>query len=84
MTLNIARSLDGSSVTTTSTFNGISLSYTDTSALVTDFDHLAIGFGSSWTGTKYIDDVIVTFVPEPSSALLGGLGLLALLRRRRN
>jgi hypothetical protein len=30
-----------------------------------------------------IDDVSVTFIPEPSAALLGGLGLLALLRRRR-
>jgi hypothetical protein len=84
VTLNIARSLDGSSVTTTSTFNGISLSFTDTTDLVTEFDHLAIFFGSSWTGTKYVDDVMVTFVPEPSSALLGALGLLALLRRRRN
>jgi hypothetical protein len=26
---------------------------------------------------------VLTTVPEPSSALLGGLGLLALLRRRR-
>ncbi|OYV04763.1 MAG: hypothetical protein CFE26_15145, partial [Verrucomicrobiales bacterium VVV1] len=80
----IARSLDGASVTTTSTFNGISLSYTDTSGLVTEFDHLALGFGSAWGGTKYIDDVRVTIVPEPSAALLGGLGMLALLRRRRN
>ena len=69
--LNIARSLDGSSVTTTSTFNGISLSYTDTSALVTEFDHLAIGFGSSWTGTKYLDDVIVTHTPvAPATPVL--------------
>lgn len=30
-----------------------------------------------------IDDVSVTLVPEPSIALLGGLGLLGLLRRRR-
>ena len=30
-----------------------------------------------------VDDVSVTAVPEPSAALLGGLGLLALLRRRR-
>jgi uncharacterized protein (TIGR03382 family) len=28
-------------------------------------------------------DVTFTAVPEPSTALLGGLGVLALLRRRR-
>lgn len=71
VTLNIARSLDGSTVTTTSTFNGISLSYTDTTGLVTEFDHLAIGFGSSWTGTKYLDDVIVTHTPvAPATPVL--------------
>lgn len=31
----------------------------------------------------YIDNVSLTAIPEPSAALLGGLGLLALLRRRR-
>ena len=31
-----------------------------------------------------IDDVTLTVIPEPSAALLGGLGLLALLRRRRS
>lgn len=30
-----------------------------------------------------LDNVLVTSIPEPSAALLGGLGLLALLRRRR-
>ncbi len=30
-----------------------------------------------------IDNVSLTAIPEPSAALLGGLGLLALLRRRR-
>ncbi len=41
-------------------------------------------------GTNFIDDqvgassfVTMTVIPEPSAALLGGLGLLALLRRRR-
>ncbi len=29
------------------------------------------------------DNVTLNFIPEPSAALLGGLGLLALLRRRR-
>lgn len=30
-----------------------------------------------------LDNVLVTSIPEPSAALLGGIGLLALLRRRR-
>lgn len=29
-------------------------------------------------------ELTVTLIPEPSAALLGGLGLLALLRRRRS
>jgi len=34
-----------------------------------------------WIGTT-LSDVGVTVIPEPSAAVLGGLGLLALLRRR--
>lgn len=34
-------------------------------------------------GTWRLDMVTVTAIPEPTAALLGGLGLLALLRRRR-
>lgn len=34
-------------------------------------------------GAGIIDNLTVTAVPEPSAALLGGLGALALLRRRR-
>jgi hypothetical protein len=30
-----------------------------------------------------MDNIVVSTIPEPSAALLGGLGLLALLRRRR-
>ena len=35
------------------------------------------------TQESFIDNVTATVIPEPSAALLGGLGLLALLRRRR-
>lgn len=54
-----------------------------------NFDRMAVGSfiaGSSSAdefrlGTEWRD---VTTVPEPSAALLGGLGVLGLLRRRRN
>lgn len=35
-------------------------------------------------GAGLYDDFSIATIPEPSAALLGGLGLLALLRRRRN
>ena len=47
-------------------------------------------YNDTVAGTNYTDDltgssfVTMTAVPEPSAALLGGLGLLVLLRRRRN
>lgn len=63
------------------------VSYTTSSSLVTfhsaasgsDFETLVFESGASTTMT--VDNI--TVVPEPASALLGGLGLLALLRRRR-
>ncbi len=42
---------------------------------------IAIRFGEN--NNAIIDNVSVTIIPEPSTALLGGLSLLALLRRRR-
>lgn len=44
---------------------------------------LRIGRPSSGSGDVIIDNVAVTTIPEPTAALLGGLGLLGLLRRRR-
>lgn len=43
-----------------------------------------VGFGRENGNTSAIDNFSLTAVPEPSAALLGGLGMLALLRRRRN
>jgi hypothetical protein len=45
-------------------------------------DDQFISFHARNTET-YIDNLSITAIPEPSAALLGGLGLLALLRRRR-
>lgn len=42
-----------------------------------------IGITRFSTGAGTVDNLSLTVVPEPSSVLLGGLGLLALLRRRR-
>jgi hypothetical protein len=48
--------------------------------------------GGLWTGingdvsysfAQSTGDLTVTVIPEPSAALLGGIGLLMLLRRRR-
>jgi MYXO-CTERM domain-containing protein len=33
--------------------------------------------------SAFVDNLSIVSVPEPSAALLGGLGMLALLRRRR-
>ena len=43
----------------------------------------AASSGSANFEQARLDNVLVTSVPEPAAALLGGLGLLGLLRRRR-
>jgi hypothetical protein len=43
----------------------------------------AFNFGNDQFGGGEFDNLSVSLIPEPSAALLGGLGLLALLRRRR-
>lgn len=45
-----------------------------------DYDDVSAG---SVNGGAFASAVTLTVVPEPGAALLGGLGLLALLRRRR-
>jgi uncharacterized protein (TIGR03382 family) len=45
-----------------------------------NYDDVSAG---SVNGGAYANAVTLTVIPEPSAALFGGLGLLALLRRRR-
>jgi hypothetical protein len=54
------------------------------------FDRISMaafnGPATSWDEVRIgtsVDDIRLVVVPEPSAALLGGLGVLALLRRRR-
>lgn len=49
-------------------------------------DDLALTFGSKSgnTGGGILAGYTINQIPEPSSALLGALGALLLLRRRRN
>lgn len=54
------------------------VTYTTTDPSIT---HVGIGRGAG-AGTTF-SDFTLTAVPEPSAALVGGLGLLVLLRRRR-
>ncbi len=42
-----------------------------------------VGFGGAFTNSNISNFSLSAVVPEPSAALLGGIGLLALLRRRR-
>jgi hypothetical protein len=51
-------------------------------SLVTTFDSVVFKTGANGP-TSYLDNVQLVIIPEPSAALLGGLGALCLLRRRR-
>lgn len=67
----------------------------DTSLRTTIYDNASITLASGITGLRFnfaggqqnggvgYKELDVTVIPEPSTALLGGLGLFALLRRRR-
>lgn len=69
----VGYSTDGVNFTTSGNLTGFHFA-----AAGTDFETVRFDAG---TATTRIDGVAV--VPEPAAALLGGLGMLALLRRRR-
>ena len=70
-------------------FGGQSITFSDNISTIYTFSTpLAIAANTSFsmqatTGTIGIESFEVTAVPEPSTALLGAIGALALLRRRR-
>lgn len=66
----------------TNTANWRALSFQNT--IIPISPTLSLRWTNSDATTQYrIDDVILTALPEPSVAILGALGLLGLLRRRR-
>lgn len=77
-------------LSTSSTLSSASLTFTDTAALTSGTNTIKISTdyytnGGGWNlGIDNLQfDGTIAAIPEPSTALLGGLGLLALLRRRR-
>lgn len=59
------------------------LTYTATGLTANTSIQLVIEASTPDNSRSLIDNVFLEVVPEPSTALLGGLGLLAFLRRRR-
>ena len=75
--------------TTTSSTVGWSTETVDMSAIPAVENQAMVYFRVTFSGfslsnaVTQIDNVQISAIPEPAAALLGGLGLLALLRRRR-
>jgi hypothetical protein len=63
------------------TISNLSLGLTDLTSVTISIQ----GWNASSSGALRLDDLVATgtVIPEPSTALLGGIGLLALFRRRR-
>jgi hypothetical protein len=77
----------GTANLTAGEFKDFSVSFTALEGETYIGQNLAVLMGIGLLGTNTaaveFDNVRLTAIPEPSAALLGGLGLLALLRRRR-
>jgi autotransporter-associated beta strand protein len=66
-------------------FNLFDATTYNTSAFDVSSDLLlpTLGAGLTWDTSTFSTNGVISVVPEPKAALLGGLGLLVLLRRRR-
>ena len=71
-----------SNLSTTPTFVAVDLAIPGTGDL-SSIAGIQFTWEGSGSGTVTLESVAVTAVPEPASILLGGLGFLPLLRRRR-
>jgi hypothetical protein len=59
-------------------------SVVDAASAYFNFNQVAITAGNTTLVDISMDNVKLEYVPEPRAALLGGFGMLALLRRRRH
>ena len=77
----------GSGATVSFATNGVVDLNTSALTVLDGEDDIYIGLtfsgASNTSGNNRLDNIQFTAVPEPSAALLGGLGMFALLRRRR-
>ncbi len=85
-TLTLARS--GGNLTVTSSFNGVNLSYTDTTGVNFSFDTVGIFFASQFGNSttpyaNFIDDVNLTVVPEPTTWALLAFSMTSVMVLRR-
>lgn len=85
--LTTAGSSGGGTTSITNTQNTLAFAQTGPFDLVdftsTETGTATIAMHSVAGGVSFVNGFQLTAIPEPSAALLGGLGLLALLRRRR-
>lgn len=76
--------IESSLVRTSDSQEFASISFLDPTISTTSFDRVGFLSGGSLNADQIaFTDVDVTYIPEPSAGLLGALGAIALIRRRR-
>lgn len=81
-TLRIVLNTTDSNWTTEYFINNTSVEFFTHAGALTGIDSVGITAGNASTATTFSDFKLQT-IPEPATTLLGGIGLLGLLRRRR-